>query len=108
MVVRVGHKAPVVRVEGTIISRDCVGRFGWNLQLHGKTARSALYLTVKVAGGVARPSTRALRVPSRKIKIRHFSGHIPRSEFRFVHLIEGIDSSSHIPHKQSRAVLHFC
>jgi hypothetical protein len=25
------------------------GRFGWNL--HGKTARSALYLTVKVAGG---------------------------------------------------------
>ena len=31
------------------LSRDCVGRFGWDL--HGKTARSALYLTVKVAGG---------------------------------------------------------
>ena len=31
------------------LSRDRAGRFGWNL--HGKTARSALYLTVKVAGG---------------------------------------------------------
>ena len=31
------------------LSRDCVGRFGWDL--HGKTARSALYLTVNVAGG---------------------------------------------------------
>ena len=39
------------------VARDCSGRFGWNL--HGKTARSALYLTVKVAGGGARPSTRA-------------------------------------------------
>jgi hypothetical protein len=28
MVVRVGHKAPVVRVEGEQLSRDCVGRFG--------------------------------------------------------------------------------
>ena len=32
-----------------IMILDCAGRFGWNL--HGKTARSALYLTVKVAGG---------------------------------------------------------
>ena len=31
------------------LSRDCASRFGWDL--HGKTARSALYLTVKVAGG---------------------------------------------------------
>jgi hypothetical protein len=28
IVVRVGHKAPVVRVEGEQLSRDCVGRFG--------------------------------------------------------------------------------
>ena len=28
-------------------SRDCAGRFGWNL--HGRTARTALCLTVKVA-----------------------------------------------------------
>ena len=47
MVVRVGHKAPVVRVEGTIISRlRRPIRLGPS---RGKTARSALHLTVKVA-----------------------------------------------------------
>ena len=59
VVVRVGHKAPVVRVQGTIISPD------WSADsaetfMHGKTARCALYLTVKVAGVVARPSTHGL------------------------------------------------
>jgi hypothetical protein len=44
-------------IGGTIeLSRDCVGRFGWDLR--GKTARSALYLTVKVWWrAVASPST---------------------------------------------------
>jgi hypothetical protein len=92
MIVRVWHKAPVVRDGGTIILENCVGRFGWNLQ--GKTARSALYLTVKVAGGGTSvhafaelnklESHRGLSkslghqhwvftcIPSRKIKIRHF------------------------------------
>ena len=31
------------------LSRDCASRFGWDL--HGKTARSALYLTVRRWGG---------------------------------------------------------
>ena len=93
MIVRVWHKAPVVRDGGTIILENCVGRFGWNLQ--GKTARSALYLTVKVAGGgtsvhafaelnkleshrghtlLSSPwdTNTGSCIPSRKIKIRHF------------------------------------
>ena len=48
MVVRVGHKAPASEFKEQL-SRDCVGGFGWDL--HGNTARSALYFTVKVAGG---------------------------------------------------------
>ena len=31
------------------LSRDCAGRFGWNL--HGLTARAALCDTMKMAGG---------------------------------------------------------
>ena len=44
-------------IGGTIeLSRDYVGRFGWDLR--GKTARSALYLTVKVWWrAVVSPST---------------------------------------------------
>ena len=37
---RVAHNWSSSEIEGTIISRDCAGRFGCNL--HGKTARSAL------------------------------------------------------------------
>jgi hypothetical protein len=82
---RVGHKAPVVRVEGTIISRLRRPSLGprpirlepsFSFTVRQRAARSISYRE-KVAGGVARPSTRALRVPSRKIKIRHFSGHTP-------------------------------
>ena len=51
MIVRVGHKRRLSsEMEEQLYSR--LRRpiaFGWNL--HGKTARSALYLTVKVAGG---------------------------------------------------------
>jgi len=68
MVVRVGHKAPVVRVEGTIISRlrRPIRLGGWGR--HGKTARSALYLTVKVAGGGT--SVHACSVfPRRKVRL---------------------------------------
>ena len=51
------------------LSRCCVGRFGWNL--HGKTARSALYLTVSYReGGAGRSHVRARCVPPLKIKIR--------------------------------------
>ena len=49
MVVRVGHKAPVVRVEGTIISRL---RRPIRLEpSRYRSAQRALWYTVKVAGG---------------------------------------------------------
>jgi hypothetical protein len=57
-------------IGGTIeLSRDCVGRFGWDLR--GKTARSALYLTVKVWWrAVASPSTHDC-VPPTKYSYGH-------------------------------------
>lgn len=62
------------------LSRDCVGRFGWNL--HGKTARSALYLTVKVAGGGTSVHACAvfLRGKSRSVTFRA----IPRKRLPWV------------------------
>ena len=62
------------------LSRDCVGRFGWNL--HGITARSALCDTVKVAGGGTSVHACAvfLRGKSRSVTFRA----IPRKRLPWV------------------------
>jgi len=75
MVVRVAHWAPASEIQKDSFARDCAGQFGWNL--HDKTARCALYLTVKVAGGGRPgPSAPVIFLPSLKINYGHFSAQI--------------------------------
>ena len=70
MVVRVGHKAPAVRVEGTIISR-----LRRPIRLEPSRYRSAQRaLWYREGGGRWHVRPRVLCVPSRKSLIRDFSG----------------------------------